>query len=77
MKTITIFNYNFDDTTNEELKKTKWKHGDVIEDDVMKVVNKLYKKTNLNIMVKRGKDERENHVTLFVTMYSSFFNKMR
>lgn len=67
MKTIQIFNYNFDTPTDEELKKTKWKHGEIFDGDPLKVVRELYKKTNLNIAI-HGRD----NITIFVTMHPRF-----
>ena len=64
---IQIFNYNFDEATDEELAKTKWKHGDMIDGDPIKVVRELYKKTKLNIAV-----HGRTNITIFVTMYPRF-----
>ena len=74
MKVVTIFNNNFDKATDEELAKIKMKHNEVIEvDDPLKIVRKIYKKTNLNIFIKRNQDVLfKDHVVIFVTMYPRF-----
>jgi hypothetical protein len=72
MKRITIFNYNFDRATDEEIKKLKWKHNVPFEGDAMKVVKKIYEKTNLNIFIQRYRGDNEGKVTIFVTMNNRF-----
>jgi len=74
MKVVQIINNNFDRATDEELAKIKMRHKDVIEvDDPLKVVRKIYNKTNLNVLIKRNHNEKwKNHVTIFVTMYDRF-----
>ena len=61
---IRIFNYNFDEATAEELTKTKWKHGDMIGGDPIKVVRELYKKTKLNIAI-----HGRINITIFVSIH--------
>jgi len=71
-KIITIFNYNGDRVTDEELQKINWYHKMQSESELLDIVRILYEKTNLNIQIVRHTGEHENHVTVFVTMYSRF-----
>ena len=73
MKTITIFNYNFDEKTKREIEKLKWEHNVPFEGKVLDVVKEIYKKTDLNIFIQRGRSEEyKKYVTIFVTMYGRF-----
>jgi len=65
---VTIFNYNLDKPTDKELEKVNLKHQQILFDDVLKIVKKLYKKTDLNIMIRRFED----NAIIYVTMYNTF-----